>query len=173
VFGREDDGVRCVECLATFDALCRGFGQVLSARLATRWLVVDDLVGIEPHRQVLSRGARLFASVAIQFVSLSRLRLSPTVGTGLGRLGLMFGRIGRRRERRVLRALVQPSGEFGHRACQALDLIGEHSVLRPQCFDLLLEMLTILFRHACNSSNVEALSRIARSGTRFIPQVTG
>jgi hypothetical protein len=99
VLSRNDDRVRGVEDRAAFDTLCRNSSQILPARHTARRLVIDDLVGIEPHRQVLARSTRLLASVALHLVPPIRLRLGPTIATGLGGLGLMLGRIGRRWER--------------------------------------------------------------------------
>jgi hypothetical protein len=132
VLGCDDDRVGCVEDLAAFDALGRDISEVLAARHTTGRLVIDDLVGIGPHGEVLARGTGLLASVAIHLVSPLRLRLSPTIGPSLGGFGLMLGRVRRRWERRVLRALVQPPGKLGDHAGQAFDLAGLRCGPLPQ-----------------------------------------
>ena len=108
----------------------------------------DDLVRIGPHGEVLARSTRLLAPVALHLVPPLGLGLGPTFGSGLRGLGLMLRRVGRRRKRRVLRSPVQPLGELGDRAGQAFDLDGLGRGQLPQGFDLRLETLAILFRHA-------------------------
>src|SRR5674476_140339 len=160
--------------MRSFESLIVCLAKILPARGAVGRQVRDDLVGDRLHLEVLPRCAGLLAPAPFDVVLSFRLGLGPTVGPRLGRFGLLLRRVTRRRERRVLRSLVQPLLELVDLAGQALDLTGLLRILRAQRLVLGLEvLLTICIRHARNSSTYEATSRIARSGPCFSPQPAG
>ena len=68
MLGDDDERLWCVEDLAAFDSLGRSMAEILPARHATDRLVIDDLVGIGPHGEVLARGTGLLAPIALHLV---------------------------------------------------------------------------------------------------------
>ena len=161
VLGAGDDRNRRIEHLAALHSLDRRIGEVVATGSAARRLVVDDLVGIGPHRQVRPRCTGLLSPVALHIVSALRLRLSPSCRTGLGRLCLVLRRVGRRGHRRVLGAPVQTTAELVDPTGQALDLTDQCRVLHAQGLDLGFEQVfTVRVRHPRQSTNTAVTSRI-------------